>query len=83
MEDGKLSRWPMIAITVLRVAGRVALPLRGHREADVAVVVGRGLPEAGARAVRRAVQVAGERSRTCSPTRTSSRCGGSRWSGSC
>ena len=62
---------------------RVALSLRGHREADGGVVVGRGLPEAGPGAVRRAVQVAGGRSPTCWPTPTSSRCGGSRWSGSC
>ena len=60
---------------------RVALPLRGPRQADGALVVGRGLPEAGARAVCRACSGGWPASRTCSPTPTSSRCGGSRSSG--
>ena len=65
-----LAARPMIAITVLRVAGRLALPLRGHREADVALVVGGGLPEAGPGTVRRASSSGSPASRTCSPTPT-------------
>ena len=81
MEDMKLSRGPMIAITVLRVVIGWHFLYEGLIEADGAVVHSGGLPEAGARARLPSCSGRWPPSRTCSPTRTSSRCGASRSSG--
>ena len=67
--DDRFSAAAMIAITVLRVADRLALPLRGPLEADVPHLVGAGLPEAVARTFRGPLPGMAA-SPTCSTTRT-------------
>ena len=76
MEDVKLSRGPMIAITVLRVFVGWHFLYEGLAKLTSPSWSAAGYMKQARGPFAELFQVAGRASRTCSPTPTSSRCGG-------